>query len=191
MNSFEDRSLSVLSLALVATLGWNVLSGTGKTPANRRADAVRRAAPLHVTVLAVADAIAATEGYFAPGDHDGRSLPYRLNNPGSLKRTAIAGADLPTWQDTGLLVFPTKDLGWAALRYQVCTMLTGRSRIYEPSDTLRLVGLKYADGDVNWGPNVAARLGVDPEARLADLAPAPPDTSATSSTSCRAVAQPA
>ena len=45
--------------------------------------------------------------------------------------------------------FPTSALGWAALRHQVRSMLTGTSAIYEPSDTLLLVAEKYADGDRN------------------------------------------
>ena len=82
----------------------------------------------------------------------------------------MADGDVPTWEDTGFLVFPTADVGWAALRYQVCAMLLGTSRIYELSDTLVFVGVKYADGDVNWGHNVAGALGVAAGMRLGDLA---------------------
>jgi len=49
-------------------------------------------------------------------------------------------------------------------------MVTGRSRIYQPSDPLSLVGEKYAEGDSNWGINVAARLGVPPTASVGDVA---------------------
>ena len=50
-------------------------------------------------------------------------------------------------------------------------MLTGTSAIYADSDSLLSVGDKYADGDANWGVNVAERLGVPPARTLAELAP--------------------
>jgi hypothetical protein len=121
-------------------------------------------------VSAIAEAIAVSEGYYAPGEHDGHSLPYRLNNPGSLKKPALEAAPLPTWKDTGLIVFPSTAMGWAALRHQVRLMLTGASTVYRPTDTLLGVAIKYADGDVTWGGNVAAQLGITPDATLADLA---------------------
>jgi hypothetical protein len=123
-------------------------------------------------VEAIAQAIARAEGYFVEGEHDGRSLLHRLNNPGGLKKPALGADDLPTWQGTGLIIFPTPEMGWAALRYQVRMMLNGESEIYDPSDTLITVGLKYADGDENWGSNVAMNLGVSPTARLTELAEA-------------------
>jgi hypothetical protein len=67
--------------------------------------------------------------------------------------------------------FPTADAGWRALRHQVRLMLTGASHVYDSSDPLWLVAQKYADGDSNWGVNVAAALGVPPGATLMDLAP--------------------
>jgi hypothetical protein len=136
------------------------------------------ASPMLVDVLddrvdAIVQAVAVAEGYFAPGEHDGHSLPYALNNPGALKKPALGAGALPTWKDTGLVSFPTMAMGWAALRHQVRAMLTGASRIYEPSDTLSAVGAKYADGDSNWGRNVAAMLGVPPDSALANVAPVP------------------
>jgi hypothetical protein len=134
--------------------------------------------PVIVDVLderldAIARAVAVAEGYYAPGEHDGHSLPYALNNPGALKKPALGAAALPTWKETGVVMFPSKAMGWAALRHQVRAMLTGASRIYDPSDTLTDVGIKYAEGDANWGRNVAATLGVPPDSALANVASEP------------------
>jgi hypothetical protein len=169
----DDLVMSWLAIGLVVALGWNVIAGDSRA---RTAAGVARAPigdELNDRIAAIAEAIALAEGYYARGGHDGRSLLYRLNNPGGLKKPALGADELPTWLDTGLVIFPTKEMGWAALHHQVRTMLTGRSRIYHPTDTLISVGLKYADGDANWGTNVATNLGVSPAARLADLA-APP-----------------
>lgn len=186
MRSLDDRSLSVFALAVVAALGWPIVSGGHGTRVARPSIGGPPPVPFVSRVLEIADAIATAEGYYAPGEHDGHSLPYLLNNPGSLKATRIAGGELSTWGDTGLLVFPTREMGWTALRYQVCMMLTGTSRIYDLADTLVHVGVKYADGDVRWGPNVAARLGLPPDASLADLAAG--TAAGTSSTGCLDIA---
>ena len=164
--STEDRPLSALLIAVTALLSWNVIGGPERRPANRP----RPIDALAVRVSAIAEAIAVAEGYYAPGEHDGHTLPYILNNPGGLKKPALGAAVLPTWEDTGLVFFPVKEMGWAALRHQVRLMLTGASSIYEPSDSLLFVAEKYADGDVNWGFNVAAALRVSPIATLEDLA---------------------
>jgi hypothetical protein len=172
MNGSEDGVVSVLAMTLVAVLGWNVIADRrpGPPPDVRSAQVTRE--PLDETVEAIAQAIAAAEGYFAAGVHDGQSLLRRLNNPGGLKKPALGAEDLPTWLDTGLILFPTEAMGWAALRHQVRMMLNGESRIYHPTDTLVHVGLKYADGDENWGLNVATNLGVSPDVTLNDLAEA-------------------
>ena len=52
-------------------------------------------------------------------------------------------------------------------------MLTGASNVYRPTDTLLVVAVKYADGDEQWGDNVAAQLGIHPHATLAELAISP------------------
>jgi hypothetical protein len=136
---------------------------------------LQRASGLEARVDTVARAIAVAEGYYAPGDHDGHSLPHLLNNPGSLKRP-VAGADkLQTWKETGLLIFPNELAGWNALKHQVRLMLTGQSSVYRMSDKISDVASKYADGDANWGINVARQLRVDPTMTLAELL-GPPGT---------------
>ena len=160
-----DRALSMLVVLISAVMGWQVVA-----PRDRGARAVPVDEELETSISAVAEAIARAEGYYARGMHDGRSLLFRLNNPGGLKKPALNAEALPTWEDTGLVYFPTPDMGWAALRHQVRLMLTGRSRIYDPADSLVHVGEKYADGDSNWGSNVAGHLGVSPAVSLGDLA---------------------
>jgi hypothetical protein len=163
----HDRFLSAAAVVASAVLGWNVIH-TSTPP---RLDTLPEVpALLEERVHEIADAIAFSEGYYAPGEHDGHSLPYLLNNPGALKKPALEAAALPTWKDTGLIVFPSTTMGWAALRHQVRLMLTGASSVYRPTDTLLGVAIKYADGDVNWGGNVAVQLGIDPGVTLAELA---------------------
>jgi hypothetical protein len=167
----EDRLLSAAAVIASAVLGWNVIQG-GSAP---RIDPPLPDVPaaFEERVNEIAEAIAVSEGYYAPGDHDGHSLPFLLNNPGALKKPALEAAALSTWKDTGLIVFPSITMGWAALQHQVRLMLTGASRVYRPTDTLLGVAVKYADGDEHWGGNVAAQLGIHPGATLAELAVSP------------------
>jgi len=158
----EDRFLSGLAVVIAATLGWSVLR-VGHAPPEP-------ADTLDTRISAIAQAIALAEGYYARGEHDGHSLPYMLKNPGGLKKPTLGAAALPTWKDTGLIVFDTRLMGWFALRHQVRLMLTGTSGIYELSDSLRRVGEKYADGNLTWGPNVASLLRVPADATLRELA---------------------
>lgn len=164
----EDRWLSAAAVVASAVLGWNVIqSGTAPHIDLPLPDPP---ALLEDRVSEIAEAIAVSEGYYASGEHDGHSLPYLLNNPGALKKPALQASVLPTWKDTGLIVFPSTAMGWAALRHQVRLMLTGASSVYRPTDTLLGVAIKYADGDEHWGGNVAAQLGIGPDATLAELA---------------------
>jgi len=164
----DDRVLSCLVLVASTIFAWSVIAD--RTPAPIPATVT----PTDARVAALAEAIAKAEGYYARGNHDGHSLLYRLNNPGGLKKPALSAESLPTWKDTGLVIFPDAETGWAALRHQVRLMLTGRSRMYALTDSLLLVAVKYADGDTNWGWNVAGHLGVSPDASLADLVPVAP-----------------
>ena len=168
----EDRLVSIAALAVAAGIGWQAVGAPriGSAPPLQQ-ERNWRLDPFDSRVRNVSQAIALAEGYYAAGEHNGRSLPYRLNNPGAMKKPALGAELLPTWKDTGLVVFPTADLGWAALQRQVCIMLTGASDMYDTSDTWLHVALKYADGDANWGSNVAARLGVSVASTLGDLTP--------------------
>jgi hypothetical protein len=167
----EDRALYAVVLIVAGALGWNAIGDGAGNSGSRREPAPD---VFEGRVIAIAEAIAMAEGYYAPGEHDGHTLPYRLNNPGSLKKPALNADALPTWMDTGLVLFPTKDMGWEALCHQVRLMLRGPSRVYDPTDTLVAAGRKYAGGDPNWAHNVAARLGVGAEATLSELVPFAP-----------------
>jgi hypothetical protein len=175
MDSLEDRALSFAAIGLVAALGWRMMATPAKTPVRHEPTPAVIGLPLQSRVTLLAEAIATSEGYYASGVYDGHSLPYFLNNPGLLKATPIVWGDPPTWSDTGLLVFDTPDIGWAALRHQVCLMLTGTSRFYAPNDSLQAVGIKYAAGDPNWGVNVASYLRLSPAITLAELSHGLPD----------------
>jgi hypothetical protein len=169
-----DGVLTALVLVTTAGLGLELIAA--RRPAIREAPraglrTVAVSDALDARIEDLAHAIAVAEGYFAAGPHGGHTLPHVLNNPGALKKPALGAGDLPTWKDTGLVWFPDAEVGWNALRHQVRLMLTGASGIYAHSDSLISVGDKYADGDVNWGVNVATTLGVPPALTLGDLAP--------------------
>ena len=169
-----DQLLTVLVLATTIGLGLEVVDARRASIVDTPPgdiDLVHVNDALEMRIDDLAYAIAIAEGYFSEGIHDGATLPALLNNPGSLKKPALDASDLPTWKDTGLIWFPTAEKGWAALRQQIRLMLTGTSAIYAQSDSLMSVGDKYADGDVNWGVNVATTLGVPAERTLAELVP--------------------
>jgi len=168
-----DGLLSALVIATTAALGLEMMSARSAVAveATPVTNLVAAGDAIEMRIDELAYAIAVAEGYFADGLHDGRTLPHLLNNPGALKKPTLGAAELPTWQDTGLVWFPTSEMGWAALRHQVRLMLTGTSGIYAHSDSLTSVGDKYADGDVNWSANVASTLGVPPARTLGELAP--------------------
>ena len=165
MNSAEDKFLSFLAILAVVWFICGMVRFHVPPPAK-----VQTSGELEVRVDSIVEAIATAEGFYAPGGYDGHSLPHKLNNPGSLKKPALGAGALSTWKDTGLIIFPTEEMGWAALRHQVDLMITGDSTVYDPSDTLLLVAGKYADGDLNWGRRVASALGVAPTATLSEIA---------------------
>lgn len=173
-NNTEEALLSVLAIVAAAAIGLGAIAhGTrGSRPPFASRDSNDK-------VGVFAEAIATAEGYGAPGERDGHSLPYWLNNPGSLKKPALGAENLPTWKDTGLIVFPTQQMGWDALKHQVELMLTGNSSVYDPSDSMLDVARKYADGDLNWGKNVARALGIPTSCTLGEIAGPHADSSSS------------
>lgn len=171
MGNSEETLISVLAIVAAAAIGLAVMAhGTRGS----RSPFVVQDSEDKVGILA--EAIATAEGYYAPGERGGHTLPHWLNNPGSLKKPALGAEDLPTWKDTGLIVFPTEQMGWDALKHQVELMLTGNSGVYDPSDSILDVAKKYADGDLNWGKNVARELGIPATATLSEIAKTKSDT---------------
>ena len=167
----SEPLLSLLAIVAAVAIGLSAIAdGAGLTP-----PFASRGPNDRVGILA--QAIATAEGYYAPGERDGHSLPQWLNNPGSLKKPALGAESLPTWKDTGLIVFPTERMGWDALKHQVELMVTGKSSIYDPSDSILDVAKKYANGDPNWGKNIARTLGISPSCTLGEIAEARPNCS--------------
>jgi hypothetical protein len=109
-------------------------------------------------VKRVAEAIAKAEG-----------SPPEWNNPGDLTYADGYPNRGPQNAD-GVLAFVNLSDGWNALYHQVELMLTGKSHVYAPTDTLEEVGRKYSNGDPNWAINVAEELGVPVTTTLQQLA---------------------
>lgn len=112
------------------------------------------------------DAIAHAEGFYATG-----SLPARCHNPGDL---CLGDKGFGTARSTGygasdITIFGSDVDGWTALHNQVSHMLSGASHVYRSGMTLLDVAKTYAM-DVQWGINVATRLGVAPTITLGELA---------------------
>src|SRR5581483_12446806 len=120
----EQATLGFVAVVVAATLSWSLAHVRVRQPDEAPGPV---APPTRIDLIA--RAIAVAEGYYAPGEHHGHSLPYSLRNPGGLKKTGDAGERLPRWRDTGLIVFPTHEQGWSALRRQICLMLTDSSKV--------------------------------------------------------------
>ena len=174
IGSSEEPLLSLLAIVAAVAIG---LSAIGHGARSLTPPFASRGPNDRVGILA--QAIATAEGYYAPGERYGHSLPHWLNNPGSLKKPALGAESLPTWKDTGLIVFPTERMGWDALKHQVELMVTGNSSIYDPSDSILDVAKKYADGDLNWGKTIARTLGISPSCTLGEIAGARPNFSSS------------
>src|SRR5919109_350637 len=87
-----DGALIALVLATTAALALEVIGARRTTvvnPPRAKLEAVAVSHALESRVDELATAIATAEGYFAEGGHDGRTLPYLLNNPGALKKPAL------------------------------------------------------------------------------------------------------
>lgn len=110
----------------------------------------------------MAMAIREFEGWY-PG-----SRSWRNNNPGNLKFAGQAGA--VATDDQGHAIFDSQASGWAALIHQLTLAFSGQSHVYGPGDTLYSFFGKYAEGNrVQYAEFVAARLGVAPDATLAQI----------------------
>lgn len=97
-------------------------------------------------VIAVANAIARAEGFYVA-----KSIPQVHNNPGDLENHLGQK-----------IVFATEADGWGALYKQVELMISGRSKIYNPSMSWTTIGAHY-DGEVgymDWVNNICKELGV-------------------------------
>lgn len=91
------------------------------------------------------------------------------NNPGDLTFNALSFETAGVANSEGVLKFVNAQDGWDALCHQCALMLTGQSHVYNLEMTLEEVGMKYSDGDPNWGKNVASFLGVPITTTLGEL----------------------
>ena len=81
--SAEDHLLSVAAILMTAALASHALRGGGGPRVGPPPAVQSEPSFLEERVNAFAEAVAVSEGYYAAGTHDGHSLPYLLNNPGS------------------------------------------------------------------------------------------------------------
>ena len=105
-----------------------------------------------------AQAIANAEGFGVDG-----AIPTRANNPGDLALGDMGYGTL----GSGITVFPSLAAGIQALENQVAKMTGGTSHVYNPNMSIAQAGSIYANGDPNWGSNVAKALGLSPTDTLA------------------------
>lgn len=100
--------------------------------------------------------IANAEGYGPPANRATRN-----NNPGDLKHWPGA----PTDAD-GYSIFPNAQAGWDALEGELDDIRNGASAYYNVNMTFAQMGAVWANGDPNWGRNVAAYFGTSPNAMI-------------------------
>lgn len=111
--------------------------------------------------LAIAQAIAAAEGFGIPG-----TVPTRANNPGDLCLGDLGNGVITSSGGEQITVFPDAATGWSYLYNQVNLMINNQSSNYNTSMTWAQIGAKYAGPNTPWGANVAAQLGVDVNSTL-------------------------
>lgn len=112
-------------------------------------------------VWTVCQAIASAEGANLAG-----SAPDRYNNPGDLSKGDEHGQTVAGYQvlpdGEKLIVFATKEGGWAALYSKISNIVSGSSTAYSPSMTWTQIAQKYAGNWQAWVANVTGFLGVGP-----------------------------
>lgn len=113
----------------------------------------------------IALAIATAEGFFRPN-----SRPARMHNPGDLTLDIGGNTVRPIGHDGMYMIYATDRDGWEDLHQQIRLMLTGRSKVYKPADTIEQVASKYTTTEQKpWAANVAKYLGVPVTTRLCDI----------------------
>lgn len=106
-------------------------------------------------IKTIAAGIAKQEGYGAKPTN----LPTRNNNPGDIKSSSGTnpGGQFPV-DPQGHIIYPSVDIGQAALEHQVNLILTpGSKSHFNPDMTLAQVGKLYA-ADPNWAAGVAKHI---------------------------------
>jgi hypothetical protein len=144
--------LALLGAALLALGLWKNQNGGQNTD-------------IPLTIRLMAEAIQTFEGWF-PG-----SKSYRNNNPGNLRYTAWTQGQGATGQDsTGFSVFPTYEIGYAALT----SLLMLRVRQHPDWTILDLFNSYAPPSDNNptqtYAATVAKNAGVTVDTKLGELA---------------------
>ena len=110
-------------------------------------------------VMTFARAVAKAEGFGVP-----HSIPTTCHNPGDLKGKHFEG-------QVGLCKggharFANDAYGWDALYSQIEIMISGNSRIYHTSMTMRVVSKQWAGNSRVWLRNVCEMLSIQPNDTL-------------------------
>lgn len=110
------------------------------------------------------------EGKIVNGKRIGGSLTWRLNNPGALRYSPFQDGT-----KGGFSYFETERKGMDALKYQLGIAVSGRSKVYRPTDTLLEFQRKYSpssDGNdpIKYCKFIADGLGVNINTQIKDLA---------------------
>jgi hypothetical protein len=113
-------------------------------------------------VWTVCQAIASAEGANVAG-----SVPDRTNNPGDLSKgdehgQPVSGYTVNSADGENLIVFASKDAGWAALYAKIANIAAGNSSVYSPLMTWTQIAQKYAGNWQAWVANVTGFLEVSP-----------------------------
>lgn len=117
---------------------------------------------MSVAVNAFATAIAYAEGFYVNG-----SRPQRNHNPGDL---TIDTVGLGVGKDGPFIVYANDNDGWTALKRQVQLILTNTSSIYNTDMTIQDMANRYTATDQSsWALNVANKLGVSPDTKIATI----------------------
>lgn len=113
------------------------------------------------------------EGWFMPGpQYPKGSVSFRNKNPGNLRYAEQKGS---IGKDSNnFAIFPTEEVGFAALRHQVEIACNGKSKVFKPTDTILQFFQKYAPASDNNEPyiyadNVAKAVGVPITTQMKDL----------------------
>jgi hypothetical protein len=142
-----------------------------KTWLQTMVDKIKSAAKPNPTISQFAEAIKLYEGWHAPGapGYPKGSVSYRNKNPGNLRYSPFESSNVNNFS-----VFKTYEDGWKALIHQVRIAVTGKSKVYKPSDSILQFFDKYAPSSdnnypVNYAKYVASKIGVTTSFQLGNL----------------------
>jgi hypothetical protein len=102
---------------------------------------------------------------FAEAIKEEENSDPKYNNPGDLK---LGDKGYGVFGEApGITIFGTETEGWQALYHELELVQLGIARYLKGTMTWIEFGKEYS-GDNSWGPNVAAKLGVDPNSTVGE-----------------------